>query len=261
MDNYNRVVHVQKSLQQQWIGLRAFNNRVKALLIQYITSNANCLDLEPLFLDGACGRGGDIQKWESASSIIETRKITVWGIDIAEDAVREANRRVQETRLKWCEFYALHGDLLLYNGEEDPKLAGITLHFCINYIWTKDVDNVLQALRRSIKPAGLVSVIFTNADKLHNAPFDMVKRHTRTIYTFSLGGLVDSVPEYYVSMDTLLKGFTDAGFVVKHRWDDLSVAFSELQSISKFLKPPLPISRVEQCVAACYSACVFSAPE
>lgn len=261
MQAYSLTAQNQSQYACQWTGLRDFNNRVKALIIQYVVLNACEKDLQPLFIDGACGRGGDIQKWESSAAIAK-QEVMVWGIDVADGAVKEANRRVAESRLQHLRYCALTGDLQLYGGETDRALAGITLHFCINYMWTPELDSVLHFMFRSLGQGGMISVIFTNYDNLNScAPFDMVTLTSEDKYRFNLGGLVNGVPEYKISLLQLVERFEKQGFRTVHAWPTLADASKHLACISRFLKPPKPMTRVEMNVAKCYGACVFVVPE
>lgn len=257
---YNSTARRQHTFATQWTGLRSFNNRVKALATQLVVLNACEKELGTMFVDAACGRGGDIQKWDASAGIAH-QKIAVWGIDVAVDAVREANRRFKEQQCKNISFLALTGDLLLYQGEPERRLAGMTLHFCINYLWQPQLDDLLKSIHSSLKPGGMVSVIFTNHDNLHLAPFDMVTPHTNTVYSFTLGGLVDNIPEYKVTMSDLVSRFERHGFKTMHMWPTLGDASQALAPISRFLKPPKQMTSVELNVTKCYGVCIFVATE
>jgi SAM-dependent methyltransferase len=256
MQNYSHVATHQHEFDSEWKGLRSFNNRVKSLIIQYVVLNAQEKGLGDGFLDMACGRGGDIAKWNASARIADSR-ITTWGIEVSKEAVAEAHRRVTQSNFRWCKFIPIHGDALCYKGEDEPSFAGVTLHFCLNYLWTQEVEGLITNLKKSMKPEAMLSIIFTNYDNLDNAPFDMVKKQTGTIYTFKLGNLVDDVPEYMVKMKVVINRFRAAGFKLMHRWDRLSDASVYLAPISRFLKPPLPMTDVELAVCRCYSACIF----
>lgn len=260
MQAYNQTARLQQTFATQWTGLRSFNNRVKALLTQYVVLNATEKELGNTFIDAACGRGGDIQKWDSSAQIAQ-QNIEVWGIDIAQDAVREANRRFEELKCQHVSFMALTGDVTMYGGETDRCLAGMVMHFCINYLWKPSLDALLENMHKSMIPQSIVSVIFTNHDNLNLAPFDMVTPHTDTEYSFTLGGLVNNVPEYKVTLKQLVERFERHRFKTLHAWSTLGEASQFLAPISRFLKPPKPMTDVELNITKCYGVCVFVATE
>lgn len=92
------------------IGLRRFNNWVKASLIQmHVPPGSGILDL-------ACGKGGDLNKW----NFVQPAR---WvGVDIAEQSVRQAKERWEGERMSFpAQFYAhdAFGEVLDFNSMKE----------------------------------------------------------------------------------------------------------------------------------------------
>ncbi len=262
--NYNRVAKSQQALKYEYMGLRSFNNRVKALLIQYLVRNANTHTIRNTdgfchFMDACCGRGGDFLKWDAASKVY-TVPIVVWGLDAAKDAVAEAARRVDTFNAPFCTYIPLCGNVTDYDEAPgtQPKLAGVALHFCMNYLWSHKITGFLIRLRAGIMPGGLVSVVFTNAD---NMDLRDESGAPATSYVVHIGKLVDGVEERSVNLPSLVNSFKLAGFTHVKSWKHLDVVPPDTEFFGggrDFApKPPLPMSSEEWGIMKCYSACIF----
>lgn len=70
-------------------GLRSFNNWVKSSTIQKFIGNERYLKV----LDIGCGKGGDLQKWQSS------RKVELYvGADPADVSIKQAKERYEQMR-------------------------------------------------------------------------------------------------------------------------------------------------------------------
>ena len=124
--------------------LKIYHNKVKRHLITTFASGASSL------LDIACGRGGDIHKWDSA-------KIQhVHGIDISPREIEEAKRRYADGTWKHvtCDFHV--SSTLATKDWFFKKYDVVSCMFALHYFCGSEhtLDHVLRNVSASLKPGG-----------------------------------------------------------------------------------------------------------
>lgn len=123
--------------------LKRYHNAIKRSLLQTFATRAENL------LDIACGRGGDLAKWDACGII------NVLGVDISPKEIEEARRRYAEGRFRTKCTFDVTSTLL-----KDPWRYGsfdvITCMFALHYFCsTKDIlRHVLENVSRSLRPGG-----------------------------------------------------------------------------------------------------------
>ncbi|KAJ8902624.1 hypothetical protein NDN08_005944 [Rhodosorus marinus] len=128
--------------------MRNFNNWVKAVLIQLHTRpNYSVLDL-------ACGKGGDLLKWDSAG-------VTLYvGCDIARVSLEQAIERYQNMRKVKFDAMFLHGDCFSARVErylsDEAMFDVVSSQFAIHYAFEneKRVRRLLENVSSRLKPGG-----------------------------------------------------------------------------------------------------------
>jgi mRNA (guanine-N7-)-methyltransferase len=124
--------------------LKTFHNQVKRELVNAFARNASSL------LDVACGRGGDLAKWDAANVQ------TVLGIDNSDAEIVEARRRYGAGTFKTrCEFRVCP------SLATEPWAVGVgydvvTCMFALHYFCNTDATlrHVLQNIASVLKPGG-----------------------------------------------------------------------------------------------------------
>lgn len=124
--------------------LKIYHNSIKRHLIQTFASNAASL------LDVACGRGGDIQKWDAAG-------IThVHGIDISPGEIEEAKRRYRARAWKklTCDFHV--SSTLATKEWFFKQYDVVSCMFALHYFCGSEraLDHIMRNVSASLKPGG-----------------------------------------------------------------------------------------------------------
>lgn len=126
--------------------LKTFHNTIKRLLL------ANFAHKAPQLLDIACGRGGDLAKWDAAG----VRQVI--GIDISPKEIEEAHRRYEQGRFRTqCEFRVSSTLAALPWTISDASCDVVTCMFALQYFWSSDaaIRHVLSNVSRVLKPGGI----------------------------------------------------------------------------------------------------------
>ena len=211
--------------------LRAFNNWIKAVLInRYIAAlpapahGFNVLDL-------GCGKGGDLSKWSLH------RVAQFVGLDIAEQSIQDARKRYQTMRKRFppqfhARFHTFDAFGTSIGACPDPLLAApgqfhlVSTQFCYHYAFQSksraitSLDNIAKAL----KPGGVwiatmpdANWIVRRAQQLNpdgdlsfgNAVYQIRLSHLQPwlkyghAYTFTLTDAIDACDEYLVNFAVL----------------------------------------------------------
>ena len=124
--------------------LKMYHNSIKRHLITTFASDASTL------LDVACGRGGDLHKWDTA-------KIKhVHGIDISPGEIEEAKRRYASGTWKHttCDFHV--SSTLATKDWFFKEYDVVSCMFALHYFCgsEKTLDHVLRNVSASLKPGG-----------------------------------------------------------------------------------------------------------
>lgn len=263
--NARPEVGVKQRLDSPIIGLKAFNNWVKSVLITRFAHPALAANRTKgprgnsgKVLDMGCGKGGDLTKWAKA------RIREYIGVDIAEVSVQHARHRWETLRSR--PFDASFAALDCY---EEPLSRAfppeqlttpfdvISMQFCMHYAFetSQKARRMLDNVSRWLRPGGIFLGTIPNADQLleqldslppntEDLSFgnDVYKirfedRHSRPLfghrYHFYLKDAVDDVPEYIVQWDNFVQMALEYGLSVVYKEEFHSV-FEEHQDDPEF---------------------------
>ncbi|KAF8491945.1 mRNA capping enzyme-domain-containing protein [Gautieria morchelliformis] len=211
------------------IGLKAFNNWIKSVLIAKFTKQAfeGAAPMQPgerlrgRVLDMGCGKGGDLQKWEKACV-----KEYV-GLDIAAVSVDQARSRWKQRPRFDAQFAALDcytepiTSALPASTLERPFDA-VSMQFCMHYAFesVSKARMMLENVSKHLRKGGVFLGTIPNADLLlqrlnalppdappkfgnsvYQVRFEDRATHTQPFghrYWFYLKDAVGDVPEYVV---------------------------------------------------------------
>ena len=220
--------------------VRKFNNFIKSLLISSaLNGDPSTASLRVLDLCG--GTGGDFPKFQHCTRV---KKVIL--VDLSPGSVKEAERRYVEARRKTFEaefhcgnafdFAEMHR---LITGETRFDL--INCQFAMHYAFsTPDhVDELFKILAHFLKPGGKFVATVPDAEfildqvgeegkVLSRPPFFEIEfsGSDRHQYTFSMGEVVNGVPEFLVRRDQVEKSAKKWGFEINH-WTPFQKYFSE----------------------------------
>jgi mRNA (guanine-N7-)-methyltransferase len=188
----------------QIINLRSFNNWVKAVQINLHASNPQIS-----VLDLACGKGGDLNKWNRS-------KICKYvGIDIAPISIEHAKQRASEIKPHFE--YSFHSaDTFSQSVEHiilDQTFDLVSCQFALHYAFKSAsiLDQAFRNVSLSLKPGGYFFGIIADgssirkAKALKNSIFSIDFSNQKSPgegdvfgieYTFNLIDAIDSCPEY-----------------------------------------------------------------
>ncbi|KAH7057010.1 mRNA capping enzyme-domain-containing protein [Macrophomina phaseolina] len=193
-------------------GLRSFNNWVKSCIIQKFspgdeTTGESRYGQNILVLDIGCGKGGDLQKWQSAP-----RRVDLYvGVDPADVSIEQARGRYEQMKRKphrgrpqhvfHAEFFAKDGygewlgDIpIVREVGIDPSVgpdgggAGrfggggfdvVTMMFCMHYAFESEhkARGMLRNVAGSLKKGGRFLGVIPNSDVLSAKVEEFHKRH------------------------------------------------------------------------------------
>ncbi|PVU85361.1 hypothetical protein BB560_007047 [Smittium megazygosporum] len=219
-EHYNAipVVNIESRKDSVIIGLKRFNNWLKAVLISGYTRRNDYI------LEIGCGKGGDLIKWAK----IRVKKII--GLDIAENSIQEATTRYSTMKFKSfdAKFYTL--DCFKYTissviEPEDYKADVVSAQFCIHYAAESEAQfrMLLKNVSDHLRPGGYFIGTTPNAywltkklasvegTKFGNSIYsvDFEKKESDEVfgrkYVYSLVDAIDSCPEYLVHFPTFKK--------------------------------------------------------
>lgn len=125
--------------------LKRYHNLVKRELINVYARHASSL------LDVACGRGGDVAKWDAAG----VRSVT--GIDNSEAEIVEARRRYTAGTFKTrCDFRVCHTLATMPWTDLGSGYDVVTCMFALHYFCSSDATlrHVLWNIARVLQPGG-----------------------------------------------------------------------------------------------------------
>ncbi|KAL1617977.1 mRNA cap guanine-N7 methyltransferase [Diplodia seriata] len=215
-------------------GLRSFNNWVKSCIIQKFSPGDESLGESRygeniLVLDIGCGKGGDLQKWQSAP-----RRVDLYvGIDPADVSIDQARGRYEQMKRKpyrgrpqhvfHAEFFAKDGygewlgDIpIIRDVGIDPSVgpdsggAGrfggggfdvVTMMFCMHYAFESEqkARGMLRNVAGSLKKGGRFIGVIPNSDILSAKVEEFHKKHGKG--KASEGGADGSDSPTYASDD------------------------------------------------------------
>ena len=144
--------------------IKRYHNSVKRKLIETFAKNV------PRLLDIACGRGGDISKWNAAG----VGHVT--GIDISSKEVEEARSRYENFKSPTtCTFEI--GSGTTWRDPNPEKYDVVTCMFAIHYFFDteKTVDDFFKTVSHHLKPEGYFIGTFPNAHRV--VAFQDIKNH------------------------------------------------------------------------------------
>ncbi|KAF9533370.1 mRNA capping enzyme-domain-containing protein [Crepidotus variabilis] len=268
-------VGVVQRMESPIIGLKAFNNWVKSVLItrfahpaleksSFTRSNGGQGFGRGKVLDMGCGKGGDISKWTKA------RVGEVLFCDIAAVSIEQAHGRWKSNR--GHRFDASFAALDCYaepliKGFPPAKLSTpvdvVSMQFCMHYAFEKiqKVRCMLDNVSKYLRPGGVFIGTIPNAELLleqldHIPPdeedksfgnsvykitFDNRSGNDRPIYghkySFFLEDAVENVPEYVVHWDNFVQLASEYGLVPIYK-EEFHQVFQEHQEHPEF-KPLL----------------------
>ncbi|GMM35874.1 mRNA (guanine-N7)-methyltransferase [Saccharomycopsis crataegensis] len=230
--HYNQRTHFARKERRQdsaTFKLRNFNNILKYMLIGKFSKPGNKV------LDLACGKGGDLFKWQQAQSSLYI------GLDISPASIEEAVRRSNNIRDRSFSVYfaacdAFGGDIrealsVFPPGTIELPVDVVSIQFALHYAFESEqkIRNTLANISRSLKVGGhfigtipssdfikfkikhlkpgekkwgnsLYSVEFLKDPPENGSFFSNPYGNT---YIYNLQDAVDHVPEYVVPFEIL----------------------------------------------------------
>jgi mRNA (guanine-N7-)-methyltransferase len=125
--------------------LKIYHNTIKRYLLASFASNA------PSLLDVACGRGGDLAKWDAAGIG------HVHGIDISEGEIQEAERRYAQGNFRPTCTFAVSSTLATHAWEFGPIYDVVTCMFALHYFCSSErvLEHILRNVSASLKRGGM----------------------------------------------------------------------------------------------------------
>ena len=257
------------------IGLRKFNNWVKAVLINRCVVNENSY-----ILDMACGKGGDLLKY------IKTGKVAKYvGIDIADVSVEQAKLRYAEMGRPFQSGEFMAGDAFSepLHHLDGFKFDLVSCQFALHYAFKSEATakQALENISNALKPNGLFICTIPNADQILKLPKNKHLKITMADdtdetnnsnvygreYTFWLSDAIDSCPEYLVLKEnfislakehnlTLKEHWPFEKFYIKYGWEYHDL-LKGMGVVTGYKHDRLKMTREEMQIAALYDAYIF----
>lgn len=174
-DHYDhRAKHHTQTRRERALGLCAplknYHNDVKRQLLQkYVTG--------PRLLDLACGRGGDIHKWDALHPVLQH----VTGVDLSAEGVEEARRRC--TPGKGPEKLFLQRNLILETFKCDRPADTVTCMFALHYFFgTRQIlRRFLETVSANLAPGGYFVGVVPDGARIHKSNSNEIM-HIRKVY-------------------------------------------------------------------------------
>jgi mRNA (guanine-N7-)-methyltransferase len=190
--------------------LRKANNAVKvALLVQYATGDT--------VLDLACGKGGDVFKWE-------TRGFRFYlGIDISKRSVDEAQRRAQKLSTMEAAFQQLDlTAVALPPLHSAHRFGTVSCMFAFHYFWESEasVRRVLESVWQNLAPGGTFLLTIPDAERIvarcgQTSVYTVGPVGAGGEYAFTLGDHVQNCTEFVVPVSALARIAKDFDLRIK----------------------------------------------
>lgn len=152
--------------QQHRTHLQRFHNDAKRALLDTFASGARSL------LDLACGRGGDIHKWQ-ALGIPEVR-----GLDVSAESVEEARERYANTTHAPNTTYTFQQADLRAPWTGDRQYDMVTCMFALHYFFGSEADahTLLRTVSTNLRSGGYFVGIVPDGlmvnERIRHGPFD-----------------------------------------------------------------------------------------
>jgi mRNA (guanine-N7-)-methyltransferase len=193
-------------------GLRSFNNWVKSSTIQKFIGDERHIKV----LDMGCGKGGDLQKWQSS------RKVELYvGADPADVSINQARERYEQMRrrtkrgqyLFHAEFYTKDcfgewlGDIPIIrevgidrgvgpDNAQSQRWGGggfdiVTMMFCMHYAFESEekARGMLRNVSGALKKGGRFIGCIPNSDVLSAKVIEHHKAHGRGVTNTNANGI------------------------------------------------------------------------
>lgn len=184
--------------------LKRYHNDVKRRLLELFVKGPEMLDL-------ACGRGGDIHKWDALHPTLQR----VTACDLSAEGVEEARRRC--TPGKGPDKIFVHHNLILETFKCDRPVDTISCMFALHYFFgTRDVlRRFLETVSMNLAPGGYFVGVVPDGAKIHAASSNDIMHIRKTYdepqvfgsaYSFSIEDTVTygGAFEYLVFEDVLV---------------------------------------------------------
>lgn len=181
MDIWESIKHpvdIYKDLHlQPFQNMREYHNRIKIQLISKATKLADFSEYINV-IDLACGRGGDLLKWNSIAQV--AKRVIYMGVDVSEEYLNEAiermkkleNRDIQRKLVGFkleCTFYKC--DLSEEIIELPYKASIVSCQFALHYFYkSKDTfETFIQNILNHILPGGIFIATLFDGSLVYNA--------------------------------------------------------------------------------------------
>lgn len=194
--------------------IKKYHNAVKRQLIQTFAKNV------PRLLDIACGRGGDISKWNDAG----VGHVT--GIDISSKEIAEARSRYESTEKTTTKCTFEIGSGTTWRDPQGPETYDVvTCMFAIHYFFDseKTSNDFFETVSHHVKPGGYFIGTFPNAHRVlelqgvKNHPWIRIDALGENSYRCTLRDTVvdgEGSVEYLVYPDILERVANDHGLML-----------------------------------------------
>ena len=215
-DNYNAAAHqhANDNVGNHVRRYRRENNMVKRELIESVP-----LPQDARVLDIACGKGGDLLKWQASGRVRQ-----YMGIDTSAEAVREAYARAQDISFR-SNFTVLDARRdVHWEREFGGRFDVVSCQFGLHYFFSsrETAEHVMQRIGSSLESGGTFIATFPDANAVRQiargergAPeyvrIQFINDHS---YSFTLAGSVHDVVEHLVDWNTFLDVSECAGLQV-----------------------------------------------
>lgn len=199
--------HSYKVEKSMTTNVRRINNFIKAcILMNYVKTRDVVLDL-------GCGKGGDLQKYQS----FKIKKYV--GVDVSEESIKEATSRAKNLKLNFITNFFIqdsYNEVLFCGSHKLHQFDVITSQFSFHYAFFDDssLETAVANISANLKHKGFFIItvprknIITNKILKHKAQNSLYsitdvrpksnKTESWKSYNFSLVGSVNECVEYFV---------------------------------------------------------------
>ena len=138
--------------------LKKLHNEFKRKVIEEHARSANML------IDIACGRGGDLNKWQAAGVK------AVFGVDVSGTQIAEARRRAERCQGLHAQFSVTPPDLTVLRELPSRCADAVQCMFALNYFWgsLEDAAGLLSTASRLLVPGGVFFGVCASGEAVAN---------------------------------------------------------------------------------------------
>lgn len=183
--------------------VRASHNRIKSDLITKACASVAKGKLR--VLDLGCGRGGDLFKWEKASTEVSEYV----GVDVNGAFLEEARRRTKDLKRMKTQF--IQADLSVDKLQLDGQFDIVSCQFCFHYFYKSQatLQHFLSLLRRYLRDDGIFIMTTMDGYSVYSHIMQQSKNGLFTLtpkFNTKVGLDVLRLQEYGIGLNIKLQG-------------------------------------------------------